>query len=374
VRHEPSLARPLHAAAWWLWALALAAAATRTTNPLLLGLILAVSGYVTATRRGTAPWAGSYGVFLKLALVVVAIRTLFHVLLGGSPGATVLVTLPEAPLPEWAQGIRLGGPVTTEGLAAALYDGMRLGTLLVCVGAANSLANPKRLLRSLPGALYEVSVAVVVAMTAAPQLVASTRRVRRARALRGGAERGWRAVRSILVPVLEDALERSLTLAAAMDSRGYGRTARLPATTRRVTASLVLAGLVGTCLGAYGLLDATAPALLGLPTLLAGSAAAVAGLVLGGRRIPRSRYRPDRWGGREAAVVASGVAAIAGILVAEWTGTTDLVPPTVPLAAPGLPPAAAAGILLAIVPAWVAPAPATAAAAHHDGRVMEAVA
>ena len=38
---------------------------------------------------------------------------------------------------------------------AELYDGLRLGTIVVCVGAANSLANPKRLLRSMPPALYE---------------------------------------------------------------------------------------------------------------------------------------------------------------------------------------------------------------------------
>jgi energy-coupling factor transport system permease protein len=354
---EPALARPLHPAAWWLWALAMAAAASRTTNPLLLGLVLAVTGYVTTARRGDTPWAGSYGVFLRLALLVIAIRTLFHVLLGGHGGTTVLVTLPEVPLPDWADGIRLGGAVTAEGLAAAVYDGMRLGTLLVCIGAANSLANPKRLLRSLPGALYEVSVAVVVALTAAPQLVASTRRVRRARALRGAGGGRRAAARAVLVPVLEDALERSLTLSAAMDSRGYGRTAGVPGPVRRVTAGLVLGGMVGMCLGVYGLLDPTAPPAFGIPMLLAGTAAAAGGLVLGGRRVPRSRYRPDRWRVREAVVVASGSLAVLGILVTEWAGAADLAGPVSPLRLPGLPPAAAVGILAGLLPAWVAPPP-----------------
>ena len=58
-------------------------------------------------------------------------------------------------------GIELGGPVTAEDLLAALYDGLRLAVLLCCVGAANTLANPKRALRSLPAALYELGVAVV---------------------------------------------------------------------------------------------------------------------------------------------------------------------------------------------------------------------
>ena len=59
-----------------------------------------------------------------------------------------------------------------------------LAVMLLCLGAANSLANPKQALRSVPAALYEASVAVVIALSVAPQLVESTQRVRRARRLR----------------------------------------------------------------------------------------------------------------------------------------------------------------------------------------------
>ena len=46
----------LHPGAWWLWALGLGTAASRTTNPLLLALLIAASGYVVAARRtGTPP-------------------------------------------------------------------------------------------------------------------------------------------------------------------------------------------------------------------------------------------------------------------------------------------------------------------------------
>ena len=48
---------PLHPAAWWLWAILLAAAAARTTNPLCLGLILAVAGWVVVARRPQSTWA-----------------------------------------------------------------------------------------------------------------------------------------------------------------------------------------------------------------------------------------------------------------------------------------------------------------------------
>ncbi|MFE9748123.1 CbiQ family ECF transporter T component [Saccharothrix saharensis] len=341
-----------HPGAWWLWALGLAVIAGRTTNPVLLALVIAVAGYVAVSCREDTPWAGAYGVFLKFALVVLAIRVVLHVLLGGVSGPTVLVTLPEIPLPEWAKGIRLGGPVSAEGLAFALYQGLQLATLLCCVGAANALANAKRLLRSLPAALYEVSVAVVVALTVAPQLVASARSVRRARTLRGDVVRGVKAVRVLMVPVLEDAFERSLVLAAAMDSRGYGRTAGLPKRARVVTGALVLGGLLGLCVGAYGLLGGGAPA---TPMLVVGAVLAVAGLWSGSRRVRRSRYRPDRWGPRELLIVASGVvAALATVLAPAGLGGSALTPATVPLTVPELPLLPAVGLLCALAPVVIA--------------------
>ena len=45
------LPRAVHPGAWWLWALGLAAAASRTSNPLLLVLVMCTAGYVVARRR-----------------------------------------------------------------------------------------------------------------------------------------------------------------------------------------------------------------------------------------------------------------------------------------------------------------------------------
>ncbi|WP_441246329.1 energy-coupling factor transporter transmembrane component T [Kitasatospora sp. McL0602] len=348
--------RQLHPGAWWLWALGLGVAASRTTNPLLLLLITAVAGYVVAARRGDAPWARSYGAFLKLGLMVLGIRLVFAVLLGSPiPGTHALVTLPQLPLPGWAQGVRIGGAITLEGLLFALYDGLKLATLLVCVGAANALASPSRLLRTLPGALYEVGVAAVVAMTFAPNLVADVKRLRTARRLRGRTDRGIKSMLSVGLPVLEGALERSVALAAAMDSRGFGRTADVPRAVARTTAALTLAGLLGICTATYGLLSASAA--WALPLLLLGLASAGGGLALGSRRTVRSRYRPDRWGVREWLVAGSG-AAVAGLMV--WFAGQDpaaLAPSVVPLVAPGLPLLPALAVLIGLLPAFAAPHP-----------------
>jgi energy-coupling factor transport system permease protein len=321
--------RQLHPGAWWLWALGLAAAATRTTSPLLLLLVVAATGLVVALRRTGDPWAGSYAVFVRLGLVVVIVRVVFWVVFAAQAPGPALFTLPSVTLPSWMAGTRIGGPVTADGLRAGLYDGLRLAAVLVCLGAAGALASPSRLLKAVPGALYEMGVAVVVAMTFAPQAVAHVRRVRAAHRLRGRPDRGLRAVRGLVIPVIEGALERSVELAAAMDSRGYGRTSAISPARRRATAALTLAGLLAVCAGLYGLLGAGAPAVLGAPALLLGLAATAAGLWLGGRRSPRTRYRPDPWRWPEWVVSACGAAAAA----ASVTGARGAGTPALPAAA-----------------------------------------
>ena len=342
----------MHPGAWWLWALGLAAAASRTTNPLLLGLVLAVALLVVVARRTDAPWALGLRTYLFLAGLVIVIRLLFAVAVGGGAGTTVLFVLPEIPLPDVVAGIRLGGPVTREVLLAAFYDALRLATLLLCIGAANLLADPKRLLRQVPAALHELGTTVVVALTVAPQLVESVQRVRRARRLRGeDPVRGLRGLRRVLVPVLEDALDRSLALAAAMDTRGYGRRAHVPPVDRRRTALLLLGGLVLLVVGTYGQLDAASPAVLGLPALLLGVGMVALGLRSAGARVQRPVHRPDRWGPTETVVAAAGLTAAVTVVVAGGRAPDLLFPTVQPFAWPVLPILATAGVLVALLPA-----------------------
>ena len=301
------LPRDLHPVAWWLWAIGLATAASFTTNPVVLLMLVGVAALVVTLRRSEQPWGRSFRLYLWLGAAIVVIRVGFRLVFGGYFGGRVLIDLPAVPLPHWVEGVTLLGPLYAQALVFALYDGLRLATIVVCVGAANSLANPKRLLRSVPPALYEIGAALVVAVTVLPQFAESLRRVRAAQTLRAGETGRVGRLRRLLVPVLEDALERSLALAAGMDARGYGRAGAATRAQRRTTGALMLVGLVGICVGVYAVLDRTAPRLLALPMLGLGVVAAVAGLRSAGRRVQRTRYRPDPWGLPELAVAASGV-------------------------------------------------------------------
>jgi energy-coupling factor transport system permease protein len=350
------LPRDVHPAAWWVWALGLAAAASRTTNPWLLVLLTLTASLMVVARRSDAPWALSFRWYLWFGLLVVVLRVVFRILFGGGLGSTVLVDLPAVGLPSWAAGVTLLGPVTKESVLAGLYDGMRLATILICVGAANALANPRRLLAALPAALYEVGTALVVALAVFPQLAESLERVRRARRLRAEPPKGIRGVRSLLVPVLEDALERSLKLAASMDVRGYGRSGTSTRADRRLTGTLLVGGLLGLCVGTYAFLDSTAPRLLAAPMLVAGLALAGGGFVVAGRRVRRTTYRPDPWRLAEVLTAGSGVAvAVVATLVANRNPQV-LVPDVA--AAPQLSVLSLVAVLLALLPLLGTPRPA----------------
>ena len=346
--------------AWWAWAGCLAVAASRTTNPLLLGLIIAVAAFVVQLRRVPGPWSKAFTVFLVVGLTVIVLRVIMAALFAPTGAGPLLFTLPAANLPDWMAGVRIGGPVTGDSLLFAAYEGLRLTAILACLGAANALVMPSRLLRVVPAALYEIGVAVVIAMTVLPMLVADLGRVRDARRLRGRHTGRLRAAGEMVLPVLNGALDRAVSLAAAMDSRGYGRAAGVSRRTRILTAWLVIVGLLGIGLGLYGALTGGSPGLAGVPVLgwpmvLLGMAMAVGANVLAGRSVGRTVYRPDPWRWSEWAVISAGAVAAASMLAAAATGI-DLVGPTSPPAWPSVPLLPALGIAVAALAVPMSPA------------------
>lgn len=351
--------RMLHPVAWWAWGLGLATAAAHTTNPLLLGAIVLVGAVVVLERREVGA-IDSFLPFLLIGLFAVGLRVVLAIVLGnGVPGRIVLVELPSL-TPDWFAGVRLGGRVTLESVLAAGLDGLRLAVTLACLGAANALAAPKRLLRYTPATLYDIGTALVVALSFAPQLLELSRRVRVARQLRGHSGRGIRELARLVIPVLEGALERSLELAASMESRGYGRTPVRSPRARAVGAALAIGGVAGVLaglVGVFGPAQHPSGSLLGLPLLAFGAGLAAASLVAGARSDARTAYRRDPWRLPEWLTTAAGICAGAVLVVADQRGWPGVTMAQVPLAWPDFPTVPMLAVALAAAPAVLTPVP-----------------
>ena len=120
----------------------------------------------------------------------------------------------------------------------------------------------------------------------------------------------------------------------------------------------MIVGLIGICVGVYAFLDSTAPRLLAWPMLARGLAAALGGFVLAGRRVQRTRYRPQRWRSAEVLVALSGVVVGAGLWLVQRADPLVAHPGV--LVVPALSLGAVAAVLVGVAPVFLAPPPLTA--------------
>ena len=226
-------ARDLHPVAWWVWAIGLAAAASSTTNPLVLLLIVGVAdrgGAAAALRPALGARRSALYVWLAVAWSSCGCSS-------GSCSAAEgrwCSRPPRDPAPGLGARHPTARPVTREALLAGLYDGLRLGAIVVCSRRCQRAGQPQATAPLGAAALYEIGTALVVAVTVLPQFAESLLRVRRGPAACAADRTGRVGLRRIVVPVLEDALDRSLALAAGMDTRGYGRSAGATPRQRRL--------------------------------------------------------------------------------------------------------------------------------------------
>jgi len=211
--------RSLHPLTMWIWALLLIAAVVLADSAWVALSAIGVATALVIARRDNSPWGGSYWIALRIGAVILVIRAVVGILIGVPiPGRTIF-TVPIIDLPSWLPGIRLGGAVTLERLSSSLHEGLIIATVIALFGAATSLTSPHKVLRTLPFFIYEIGITLVIATSLFPQLAHSARRIRLAQQLRGHEKISWRG---LALPLLEESLSRSLQLAAAMDSRGFG--------------------------------------------------------------------------------------------------------------------------------------------------------
>jgi energy-coupling factor transport system permease protein len=289
------------ARAWLMWLLAGGMLALLTANPLYLALLLLIS---RLAQYACAPAeAGGWRLpFWRISLVILVFSTLFNALTA-HVGQTVLLSLP-------ANWLLIGGSLTLEAAAYGLLNGLRLITLLSFFLAFNTIVPISQLAGLVPGALHELGLVVLIAITYVPETVRQFKRIRDAQAIRGHRLNGLRAWRPILLPLLIAGLERALNLAETMVARGYGSTALVAIPVR--TRLFFVAGLLLALAGALQLAWARP---VGLYLVLAGVIAVAWAYRAVSRGHIRTKYRPRMWTWADSLVVAGALIPLSSLLL-----------------------------------------------------------
>jgi energy-coupling factor transport system permease protein len=320
-RAQSNSERPWHALTWLVWAIAATASLQIAPSPLYVALVIGVATLVVSTYGLDTPYARAYPILVGVALVFAGLRVALTALTTHG-GPHVLFTLPSVTMPDWLGGFTVGSTIEASIVAQAAYEGFVIVGVVAVFAAFNAVVSHHELVQSMPRAFHELGLIVAVGVAFVPVTIAAIHDVREAdRARTGGrAVRRGRLVRQI-VPVLENGLERSVTLAESMDSRGFARDA---ATGRERAAGwcggLGLLALAGAFVALIGRESELAVGLV-----LGGGVAMVVAVVLVSRASTRVRYRPRRLTGGDVAVMLAVVAAPALLTVASIAGDDSLV-------------------------------------------------
>jgi len=298
-----------HPAAWWLSALAIAAT-TAAINHGAFSVAAVFVALAVGLRHAYSTQARRNFIVVAIGLAgLVAVRVILQNLLGYPMGSHVLVTLPTIDMPMWLSGLRLGGSITSESVLFALSDGARIAAIALAFVSAATVTSPTRVLRALPLSMQSAGMIVVIAVTFLPHLLADLSRVRNASRWRGQQLRGLRHVMAQMINVAESALDRSVTLAAALTVRGY---AHSPSRNRWS----LLIGSTGAIGFGFALALSGFRLNLGMGFLLS-----LIAMRFGVQRptgeIARTRYRQSEWTLRDVVIAVSPVAAALTYIVAN---------------------------------------------------------
>ena len=297
----------MHTLSWIAWVFMVMVVSLATTNPYYLVLILL--GVLLVSIVAPKTNAGSAGLRALLFFGIGALTLSAAVsVINGNAGSHVLFTVPGPDFPSWMGGLRLGGPMTAEGLVYNLTRGLAVLCIFVAFGVFNAAVSPIRVLRTAPAALFHAGLVVTIGLALLPSSIEDLRRIREMQALRGMST-GLRQLPGLVVPAVIGGLERSMRLAEAMEARGYAASnPPSPMSRMAATASaplMLVASFVWLYLDGYRWLAASA--------FVLGSGALFLWSWDASRRRRTTRFHPEPfpWIDRFAALLAPLVAVCA---------------------------------------------------------------
>jgi energy-coupling factor transport system permease protein len=331
-RAQNSAERPWHASTWFVWAIAATASLQIAPSPLYVAMVVAIATLVVSVYGLDSPYARAYPLLVGVAVVFAALRVALTALTTHG-GPDVLVTLPSATLPDWFGGFTIGSTIEAPIVAQAAYEGFVIVGVVAVFAAFNAVVSHYELVQSLPRAFHELGLVVAVGVAFVPTTITAIHDVREAdRARTGGRPvRRGRIVRQI-VPVLENGLERAITLAESMDSRGFARGGATPR--ERGAAWCGAFGLLALA-GAFVALVA-GESDVALALVVTGATAVVVAMVVASRGSTRVRYRPRRLTRADLVMMTAVCSAPAALTVLSIAGDASLTWAASPLRWPTL--------------------------------------
>ena len=116
----------------------------------------------------------------------------------------------------------IGGALTLEAALFGLSTGIGIAAAVLAAAPLSLVLQPHALVDALPRALARTGAAIGTALNLIPGIARSATEIRDAQRMRGWRSRRVREWPDLAVPVVLTALEGSITLAEAMEARGYG--------------------------------------------------------------------------------------------------------------------------------------------------------
>ena len=340
-----------HSLAWLAWALAAVAALQLAPSALYVAIVVLVAMLVVEVHGRSSRLARTFPFFMTLGAVFGLARVAIAALTTHGAGR-VLVTLPSARLPRALGGFTVGGSIELEVILRAASEAFVIVAMIAVFGAWNAVVAHDEILQAVPRAFHEIGLIVSVALAFVPSTLVSVRMTREAdRARTGGVVvRRGRLVR-LVVPVLERGMERAVSLAESMDSRGFGHLP--PGPTEAGSAWFAMGALVALG-GAFAALVGRASATANVLGVV-GATCTVAAVVLASRSSRRVRYRPRRMTRADWWMAAASALAPLTIGVFALTGDRTLTWEPGRLQVPGFNPLVALALLALAAPAAFPP-------------------
>ncbi len=332
---------------WLTWGVAATLPFLVGRNPYLLAVTLAMIGTVSAMCHGPGSHSVGWRLIARTMVVIAAFAILFNVLTART-GNQVIVDVPDS---FWI----LSGPITWNAVVYGVLAAVAVFGMVLVWATVGSVINWASLTRIMPERLTGIAVAGSTAINLVPQTVHAISEIREATAARGFTPTGARGAATLITPVINGGLDRSMRMAEVLEARGFGsRTGRQTA----IPATVMLAWnllLAGGFAAVYGFVAGITWASWG------GLAAFAIGVIVIRRNrdvhaMKRTHYREEKLEGRDWLVILVSMASMLGIVIANairpdafrYEPYPDIVAPVAVLW-PLLP------VLLLIVPALVAP-------------------